>query len=109
MNREGGYWILSTEERAAHHAMTGVFDSPVRRVLLCSDGFSRVVDTFALASSWRELLGAYDREPELACFLERLRACEREDRETVEGVRHPRWSVSDDAAALMVRPDGDAS
>ena len=103
MNRDGGYWIVANDAGATRHAMTGAIDGPVRRVLLCSDGFSRVVDTFAIASSWAEFFASYDREPRLASFVERIRACERDDPETL---RHPRWSVSDDAAALMVEPAG---
>jgi hypothetical protein len=102
MNRGRGYWVLATEPAAARHAVTGsVPDADVRRVALCTDGFSRLVDVFGAYPRWRELLDRVGSDGDLDALLRELRSLEAADPETLH---HPRWTVSDDAAALIVAP-----
>lgn len=102
MNREPGYWVVATEPVAARHALNGsVPDADVRRVALCTDGFSRLVDTFGAYPFWRDLLDRVGSDEDLGALVRELRVLEAADPETL---RHPRWTVSDDAAALIVAP-----
>ncbi|MBF9133679.1 protein phosphatase 2C domain-containing protein [Plantactinospora sp. S1510] len=53
-NRPGGFWVASTEPAAAAEAITGSVDrNGLFRLLLCTDGVSRLVDIFGLG--WAEV------------------------------------------------------
>lgn len=98
-NRDGGYWVLDLGERWLPHVERRIV--PWRRgeaLLLVSDGFYRLVDTFGFHTD-QELFAAA-LEGGLAELGRRLRTAEREDSECV---RYPRIKVHDDATALLVR------
>jgi hypothetical protein len=59
-NRPGGYWVAATDPQAASQAVTGTLPSTsLQRAVLLSDGASRLVDLFDLAT-WEELLALLD-------------------------------------------------
>jgi len=94
-NRPGGFWVASTEPNAAAEALTGAVPrDQVRAATLLSDGASRLVDRFGLATwddALRTLATAGPSE-----LLRQVRAAENGD---LEGSRWPRGKVHDDATA----------
>ncbi len=68
------------------------------RLLLCSDGFARLVETLDVFASWQELLR--QAEDGLDDVARELRALEGSDPDCV---RFPRFKASDDASAILVR------
>jgi Protein phosphatase 2C len=103
-NRDGGYWVASAEPAAASQALTGsVPRAEVRAAALLSDGASRLVDRFGLAS-WQEVLKTLDTlgPGEL---LRQVRAAERSD---PDGRRWPRGKAYDDAAVAYCHEFNDA-
>ena len=71
------------------------------RILLCSDGFARLVDTFAAFASYRSLADAVSCDgPEH--WIGRLRALEEDD---PRGLAHPRLKRSDDASCVLLGLD----
>lgn len=92
-NRPGGFWVASTDPEAAQHALTGsVPRAQVRAAALLSDGASRLVDRFGLAS-WEDALKVLDNlgPGEL---LRKVRKAENSD---PIGSRWPRGKAFDDA------------
>ncbi|WP_436785943.1 integrase [Yinghuangia sp. YIM S10712] len=104
-NRPGGFWVASTDPKAAAQAFTGAVPvGGLRSALLLSDGASRLVDCFGLAC-WSELTGlVVDSGP--AELIRRVRAAEAED---PTGERWPRGKAEDDATAVLCRFDGDTA
>lgn len=99
MNTSGGYWVASTDPAAAQNALSGqVAIDAGTRLLLCTDGFSRAWDTFAHCEGPDDVLASGARAQEV---LNRIREEEMAD---VQCVSYPRWSVHDDAAALVLAP-----
>jgi hypothetical protein len=97
-NRPGGYWVAAADPQAASHAVTGSLPSKsLHRAALLSDGASRLVDPFGLAT-WEELLAllAESGPDEL---LRQVRAAEAVD---PEGRQWPRTKRSDDATAVYL-------
>jgi hypothetical protein len=98
MNRPEGYWILEASGAGLAALEVARFAAvPGERLLLMSDGFYRLVDTYGrhdeaglLAAAVRRGLGALRGE---------LRAIEREDPECR---RYPRLKPADDATALLL-------
>jgi hypothetical protein len=79
-NRRGGFWVASTDPAAAAEAVTGSVDrTELRRLLLCTDGVSRLVDFFGW--SWAEIFRLAERGGPRA-VIEAVRAgeVERPDR-----------------------------
>ena len=97
-NRPGGYWVAAADPQAASQALTGSLPSKtLQRAVLLSDGASRLVDPFALAT-WEELLALLDENgPEE--LLRQVRAAEAVD---PEGRQWPRTKRSDDATAVYL-------
>jgi hypothetical protein len=99
MNVAGGYWVLSTEPSAVGHVQSrslavGLGD----RVLLCSDGFSRVRSWFSAYPRWADIAGLIERgQGEL--IIAKLRALENEH--PMMG-RVPNVARHDDATALLL-------
>jgi len=92
-NRPGGFWVASNELEAAQHAITAsVPRAQVRAVALLSDGASRLVDRFGLAT-WEDALKVLDTlgPGEL---LRKVREAENSD---LTGSRWPRGKAFDDA------------
>jgi hypothetical protein len=104
-NRPGGYWVAAADPQAANQALTGTLPSKtLRRAVLLSDGASRLVDPFGLAT-WEELLALVDENgPDE--LLRQVRAAEAVD---PEGRQWPRTKRSDDATAVYLALDGAAS
>jgi hypothetical protein len=94
-NRPGGYWV---DPQAASQAVTGTLPATsLRRAVLLSDGASRLVDLFELAT-WEELLALLDENgPEE--LVRQVRAAEAVD---PEGRQWPRTKRSDDATAVYL-------
>jgi hypothetical protein len=73
-NRPGGFWVASTDPAAATEAVTGSVDrAGLRRLLLCTDGVSRLVDFFGW--SWAEIFRLAEAAGPRA-VIEAVRACE---------------------------------
>jgi hypothetical protein len=104
-NRPGGYWVAAADPQAATQAITGsLARRNLHRAVLLSDGASRLVDVFGLAT-WTELLALLD-ESGPAELLRRVRAAEAAD---PEGRRWPRTKSSDDATAIYLVLDESVS
>jgi hypothetical protein len=97
-NRPGGYWVAAADPRAASQAVTGTLPGrSLHRAVLLSDGASRLVDLFELAT-WEELLALLDENgPEE--LLRQVRAAEAVDPESRQW---PRTRRSDDATAVYL-------
>jgi hypothetical protein len=94
-NRDGGFWVAATDPHAADQALTGSLPAEtVRAAALLSDGASRPVDRFALAT-WRQTLDLL-AEHGPSALLKQVRDAERAD---PEGLRWPRGKAYDDATA----------
>jgi len=94
-NRPGGFWVASTEPEAATHALTGsVLRTQVRATALLSDGASRLVDRFRLAT-WEDALKTLDT----AGPRELLRQVREAESSDPGGSRWPRGKAHDDASA----------
>ena len=98
-NTPGAYWVLSFDPDASREALTGRYDvAPETRVLLFTDGFRRLVDTYGVCADWEAAVDAIDRrgvEP----VVDELRAVEEAD-PTAE--RYPRLKAADDATVVSV-------
>ncbi|MFE1781064.1 integrase [Streptomyces sp. NPDC059506] len=95
-NRPGGFWVAGPDPLAAEHALTGAvpLDS-LASVTLLSDGATRLVDRFGLAS-WNEVLAVLDSTgPDE--LIHRTREAEDSD---PDGRRWPRGKAHDDATVL---------
>ncbi|CAL9424266.1 hypothetical protein SUDANB6_01916 [Streptomyces sp. enrichment culture] len=95
-NRPDGFWIAGPDPLAAEHALTGTvpLDS-LASVTLLSDGATRLVDRFGLAS-WDEALAVLDSAgPDE--LIRRTREAEDSD---PDGRRWPRGKAHDDATVL---------
>ena len=96
-NRAGGYWVASTDPRAAEHALVGTVDATcLQRVALLTDGASRLVDLFHLMD-WTQLLDLLQAKGPSA-LIAHTRTVETDD---PHGVRWPRFKRSDDATAAF--------
>ncbi|MFI6509949.1 protein phosphatase 2C domain-containing protein [Streptosporangium sp. NPDC050855] len=94
-NREGGFWVAAVDPLTAERALTGTLPADrVRAIALLSDGASRLVDRFGLAT-WREVLDILEG-PGPGELIHRVREAERTD---PLGSRWPRTKVHDDATA----------
>jgi hypothetical protein len=104
-NQPGGYWVAATDPTAASQAVTGSLPSKaLRRAVLLSDGASRLVDPFGLAT-WEEVLALLEESgPDE--LLRQVRAAEAVD---PEGRQWPRTKRSDDATAVYLDIDGPAN
>jgi hypothetical protein len=92
-NRPGGFWVASTDPRAAHEALHGSFDrAAVGRVALLSDGASRFVERFHLGT-WSDLLDLLEKAGP-GELIRRVRAA--------ESVDPGRGKIHDDATAVLI-------
>jgi hypothetical protein len=92
-NAPQGFWVASTLPEAARHALTGsVRRGPLRRVLVCTDGVSRLVERFG--HTWAEVVEMVDRHgPGRA--IEAVRSAER------AGPPPRRGKIHDDATVAL--------
>lgn len=94
-NQPGGYWIASTDPKAAYGAFTGTVPlAGMRRATLMSDGTTRFTE-FGLGT-WGELLSILDLWGPAAVFA-RIRGAEDGD---PDGSRWPRAKRHDDMAVV---------
>jgi hypothetical protein len=97
-NRPGGYWVAAADPMAATQAITGsLARKELHLAVLLSDGASRLVDVFGLAT-WSELLALLD-DGGPAELVGRVRVAEAAD---PQGRRWPRTKSSDDATVAYV-------
>lgn len=95
-NRDGGFWVASTDPHAADHALTGTIPTnQVRAAALLTDGAADAVNRYHL-TTWRQLLDvlAQDGPAEL---IRNVREAERSD---PHGERWPRSKPHDDASVV---------
>lgn len=99
LNRPGGYWMFAVEPAAVAglQRLTLSIDGPAT-ALLCSDGFWRLVDHFAVYTA-AGLIAAAQHQG-LAPLMRQLRALEQAD---PEGRRVPRVKPHDDATAILCK------
>jgi hypothetical protein len=96
MNIPGGHYVGTLDPACAETAVVGSLPvTKIRQVLLCTDGFARVVTLFR-ALSWADLFSGTS----LSEATRVLRECEAND---TACRAYPRVKVSDDATALLLR------
>lgn len=99
LNRPSGYWMLGIDRRAAAHMEFAIFKAlPGTRILLCSDGYWRLVDHFHRYDAASLLQASFERGPE--ALLDELRALEAADPDCLA---FPRIKPMDDTTALILR------
>ncbi|MFD9319231.1 integrase [Streptomyces sp. NPDC060053] len=95
-NRPGGFWIAGPDPQAAEHALTGVVPlENLASVTLLSDGATRLVDSFDLAT-WETTKTVLDSSGP-AELIRHVREAEGGD---PDGRRWPRGKATDDATVL---------
>jgi hypothetical protein len=95
-NRPGGFWIAGPDPQAAEHALTEMRPlESLASVTLLSDGATRLVDSFELAT-WETTLTVLDSSGP-GELIRQVREAEGRD---PDGRRWPRGKVRDDATAL---------
>lgn len=87
--------------RMRAHTVSGLW-SGVDQVLLCTDGFARLVSDYALYPDWQEVL-ADARTHGLAHLEKRIRDVERDPTDPADPPT--RFKRSDDVAAVVLVPD----
>lgn len=104
-NQPGGFWVASTLPSAAYEAYTGSLTSDdTRRVLLCTDGITRLVDRYDY--EWRDLLALTETPRGVWALVDAVRSAERADPDP----RRWRGKRHDDATAALIWIErGDAS
>jgi hypothetical protein len=99
LNQPGGYWMLGVDPRAAAAIAVEEFDAePGTRVLLCSDGYWRLVDHFHRYDAAGLLAASFERG--VGALLDELRAIEAGDPDCIA---FPRVKPMDDATAMILR------
>jgi hypothetical protein len=103
-NTPGGFWVASTDPRAAHEALHGSFDrAAVGRAALLSDGASRFVERFHLGT-WSDLLDLLEKAGP-GELIRRVRAAE-----AAEPADARQGKIHDDATAVLLDlSEGDVS
>ena len=97
-NRPGGEWVFSLDpEASAHLVMEELATKGPATLLLVSDGFFRLVDTYQRYDPAGLMLAA--RERGLEALYEELRAIELND---ADCRRIPRLKPEDDASAILI-------
>ncbi|OPG01345.1 hypothetical protein B1L11_44690, partial [Microbispora sp. GKU 823] len=98
-NRDGGFWVASTDPQAADHALTGTTPADqVGAAGLLTDGAADAVSRYRLIT-WRQLLNVLTQDGPTA-LIRRVREAERSD---PHGERWPRSKTFDDATAAYCR------
>lgn len=95
-NQPGGFWVASTTPEAADQALTGSLSMEVvQRVLLVSDGISRLTDRYGMP--WRDLLTLAAGKG-LPAVVDAVRTAELADPDP----RRWRGKRHDDASAALI-------
>jgi uncharacterized protein YlxP (DUF503 family) len=96
-NSPEGYWILDITGEGLLHAQTTVVDgADVERILLCTDGYYRSVDTYHKRTDQSLLSDSVDMG--ISAMIGEIREIERTDKHCLE---FPRIKPSDDATAVL--------
>ncbi|MEV0733429.1 protein phosphatase 2C domain-containing protein [Polymorphospora sp. NPDC050346] len=96
-NRPGGFWVAGAVPEAAEHALVGSADrEDIARVMLCSDGVSRLIERYGW--SWPNLLNLADRAGSQRVFRA-IRQAEQADPDP----RRWRGKRHDDATLVLAR------
>lgn len=96
-NRAGGFWVAGAVPEAAEHALVGTAArQDIGRVLLCSDGVSRLTERYGW--SWPQLVDTVDRAGSDQVFRA-IRQAERTDPDP----RRWRGKQHDDATLVLAR------
>lgn len=94
-NRPGGFYVAAADPSAARHALTGSIAAvPGLRVVLCSDGITRLVERFGW--SWQDLVDV-GFEHGVPSLVGHVRECER-----AGAAQGPRGKGSDDATGVCI-------
>lgn len=98
-NQPDGYWVFGLQPECADHARAwSVQLARPAHVLLCTDGFSALVDRYRAYDAASLVRAALDKG--LQELGRELRAIEAAD---AGGAKHPRFKPSDDATAVLLR------
>lgn len=98
-NQPGGYWVFGLQPECADHARTWSAElARPAHLLLCTDGFSALVDRYQAHDATGLVRLALDKG--LQELGRELRAIEAAD---AGGAKHPRFKSSDDATAVLLR------
>ena len=101
MNQSDSFWSFSTETDASRHVLHRLYRADlVDSILLATDGFVRLVETFREFRTAAELL-RQGRRIGLARLGDRLRELETGNDSLV---RYPRFGRYDDATAILLSP-----
>jgi hypothetical protein len=106
-NRHDTFWVVGSDEKVADELLTHTFSiEEVDALLLCTDGFARLVDVFRSPFGYENLMVEASRLG-LAGLLARLRDQESEPESLVD---HPRLGRFDDATMIYLEcVDGDTT
>ena len=105
MNRPDSYWSFSSAAEAGKHILRRVRGSrSISAMLLCTDGFARLADTFRVTARTAGLLELCQTKG-LAGLGRELRAIEDEPDSLT---RYPRFGRHDDATAILLTAGGEA-
>lgn len=97
-NREGSYWIVNNDPSAANElAMNRTLIDEVETILICSDGFARLVEIFNSPPHYADLV-AQATQDGLDSLMRRLRTQESPENSLAT---HPRLGRFDDATAIL--------
>lgn len=95
----GNYWVFGLQPECADHARVWTLNlKRPAHVLLCTDGFSALVDRYRIYDAGSLVKAALDKG--LQELGRELRAIETAD---AGGAAHPRFKKSDDATAVLLR------
>jgi len=98
-NPDGGYWVFGVRPLFLDHLDIAEFDVvPQGHILLMSDGFYRLVETFGKYND-QTLLDAVKKRG-IQSLYDELRALEDHD---AMGVEYPRFKKGDDVTAVLVQ------
>jgi hypothetical protein len=101
-NSRGTYWLFVDDPAAAEHiSVESMALADVEQVLICSDGFSRLIEPFRIAPDAEGLLRLAG-ELGLGRLGDLLRSAEEAPQSFVD---FPRLDISDDATAIFLRRD----
>lgn len=101
-NTKGSYWLFADDPAAAEHV--SLLSAPLGEVedlLLCTDGFTRLIEPFGIVRDPEDLIRRAAAEG-LAALGSELRAAESAPESFS---RFPRLDVSDDATATLLRAE----
>jgi hypothetical protein len=96
-NTPEGYWILDVSGEGVSHLQTTVLDAAdVETVLLCTDGYYRLVDTYHRRTDQSLLSDSVNNG--VSAMIRELREIERMDEQCL---KFPRMKPTDDATGVL--------